>query len=145
MGRRITHFTPNFLYSFASILWIIAGINILRIAIDSWDMSRHIIWVEILLILSSLIFFSIIIFPKVVKSNIDYVKSYKQDRLHLLRCMHPKSWIIMIIMISLGVALRVFHLVPMYFIAGFYFGLGVSLIISIWPYFREVIKNKKAI
>ena len=41
-----------------------------------------------------------------------------------------KSWIIMIFMISLGITIRSFHLLPERFISVFYTGLSIALILT---------------
>lgn len=134
-------FSSNTLYLTAAALWIIAGINILKIGIESWLLTNNNIWDFVWLIIS-LIFFYFIIFPRTVKRNISYVQSHDNDKLPLYKCMHPQSWIIMIFMISLGVVIRGYELVPKPFIAGFYCGLGFSLATITYLYFRAFAQNK---
>ena len=48
----------------------------------------------------------------------------------------------MAVMIALGMTLRLFHLVSESFIAGFYTGLGASLIQATLPYLQHLYKPK---
>ena len=49
----------------------------------------------------------------------------------------------MVVMITLGITLRTFELVPQTFVTGFYTGLGLSLIVSIYPYLRLLASPKR--
>ncbi len=46
-------------------------------------------------------------------------------------------------MITLGITLRALDLVPHSFVTGFYTGLGVSLMLSTYPYLHLLFRSKR--
>lgn len=128
------------LYFVAFILWASSGLNIILIGISCFN------WVDIIgelfVFIISVIFFNFLIFPKVVRVNIDYIKGNSYGRQFLWKCMKVKSWIIMLFMMSLGFSIRKFSSLPPYVISGFYLGLGLSLVLSSLKYFKELLFSK---
>ena len=57
------------LYGLAALLWLIAGVNVLRIGLVNWTSETNIL-VSILWLIGSLAFFAGFIFPRVVKRNL---------------------------------------------------------------------------
>lgn len=123
------------LYLLASLLWIVAGANVLRIGLSAWLDWGHSSLGSLLYLVGSLGFFSLLIFPRVAQRNISYISSHPAPR--PWHCMSPKAWVIMLVMISLGISLRLLGLVPVDFIAGFYTGLGTSLMLATYPYLHQ--------
>lgn len=118
---------------FAIALWLFAATKVLSIAYSTLDeVTGNIYWWQI----GSFIFFSLLVFPRAVKPNVAYILQY--ERKSLLHCMRPKTWLIMIFMITLGISVRKFSLASPEFICGFYTGLGVSLLGCIRFYLRPV-------
>lgn len=136
MSRPMTP-TLRGIYRLASLLWIIAGANVLRIGLEAWRSTGLGLWVILWLVLS-LGFFSGMIFPRVVRRNLAFIHSIAPERLRWWHCFSPSSWLIMVGMIALGVTVRQLHLAPESFIAGFYTGLGASLIQAITPYLQHL-------
>ncbi|WP_329905146.1 hypothetical protein [Porphyromonas pogonae] len=130
-------FSYKTLYATAAIVWLIAGGNVLRIGIKSWSATDSLV-IQLLWLVISISFFGFFIFPKVVKKNVAFIEKSEENRLPLYKCFTKEAWYIMIFMISLGVMLRVFSLVPDVFIAGFYTGLGSALMITATRYIRLI-------
>ncbi len=85
-----------------------------------------------------------LVFPKVVRTNSKFILGLKGKHFPWYKCQKATSWLVMIFMISLGIALRHFQLVPNSFIAGFYTGLGLSLsLVALFFYGREIIRLQK--
>ena len=61
--------THRQLYGLAALLWLIAGVNVLRIGLVNWPSETNIL-VSILWLIGSLAFFAGFIFPRVVKRNL---------------------------------------------------------------------------
>ena len=126
------------LYLIASLLWIIAGGNVLSIGVRAWlelglGSYAHYIWLIV-----SLVFFGIFIFPRTARRNVAYLESKKEDRLPVYQCFKPSTWGIMIFMIALGIFLRNTSWVGVDFIAGFYCGLGSSLMLASRYYYQPI-------
>lgn len=112
----------------ASIVWIIAGFNILRIGVISY-VGYVTIWN---LFLSGLIFaaFWFLVFYKLVIKHTDRIQKYEEEMQFFWRFFDKKSFLIMIFMMTFGIGLRASHLAPDVFIAVFYSGLGTALFLA---------------
>ena len=126
----------------ASIVWVIAGFNVLKIGI-----TCYINYVSIINITASLIIFSLfwfLIFKKLVNKHTDRIKNYKKEKQFFLNFFDLKSFLIMFFMITLGIIIRKFNLLPEKIIAIFYSGLGTSLFLAGILFFNKyLIYNKK--
>ena len=134
--------THRQLYGLAALLWLIAGVNVLRIGLVNW-LSETNTLVSILWLIGSLAFFAGFIFPRVVKRNLTALGQRAEGTLRWHQCFTPSSWIIMAGMITLGITLRAFDLVPHSFVTGFYTGLGLALMLSTHPYLRLLSRPKR--
>lgn len=134
--------THRQLYGLAALLWLIAGVNVLRIGLVNWPSETNIL-VSILWLIGSLAFFAGFIFPRVVKRNLSALGQRAEGTLRWYQCFTPSSWIIMAGMITLGITLRALDLVPHSFVTGFYTGLGLALILSTYPYLRLLFRPKR--
>ena len=121
------------LYALAALLWFVAGANVLRIGLLGWPTEEHLLGSSLWAV-GSLLFFAGFIFPRVVRRNLTSLSQRSGVALRWYHCFTPSSW-----MITLGVTIRMLELAPPTFITGFYTGLGLSLILSIYPYLREII------
>lgn len=126
----------------ASIVWGIAGFNVLKIGITS-----YINYVSIINITASLIIFSLfwfLIFKKLVNKHTIRIKNYKEEKQFFLNFFDLKSFLIMFFMITLGIIIRKFNLLPEKIIAIFYSGLGTSLFLAGILFLNKyLIYNKK--
>ena len=71
-----------------------------------------------------------VMFGKMVKKHTARIRNYEQKLQNPLRFFDLKSYLIMAFMIALGITLRVSGVVPNWFIAFFYTGLGSALVIA---------------
>lgn len=113
----------------AGIVWIIAGINILRIGIITWlDTSRDWLFQVGEATVVFLLFF-IFVFKRLYNKY-----TLRIDRKEGKRCpfsfFDVKGWIIMIFMMTMGILIRKYHWLPDSFISVFYAGLSVALAIT---------------
>lgn len=117
----------------AGIVWLIAGINILRIGIESflncYDTDKI---VTILIILGAIIIFIgfYFMFSKIVKKHTKRILGYKEDKKSIFYFFDTKGYILMIFMMGLGIGLRSSNLLQTEFFAVFYNGLGSALSIA---------------
>ena len=58
------------------------------------------------------------------------IRSYGEEKMHVLKFFDVRGYLIMAVMMGGGIALRSFHLVPGWFIAFFYTGLGIALALA---------------
>lgn len=112
----------------ASIVWLIAGFNILNIGITTYKGYLSIINIIFSLIVFSVFWF--LIFSRLVLKHTKRIKNFEEEPQFFLNFFDKKSFIIMVFMITLGVLIRKLHLAPDVFIAVFYSGLGSSLFLA---------------
>ena len=74
--------------------------------------------------------FQIFIFGRLVKKHTARINAYLEERQFFLKFFDIKSFIIMAVMITGGIALRASGLAPERFVAVFYTGLGASLLLA---------------
>lgn len=118
----------NKLLLMACLVWLIAGLNVLKLGIS--DYASYVNIVNI--ILSCFVFsvFQIFIFGKLVKKHTKRIISYDEDYQWIWRFFDKPSFLIMAFMMSGGILLRMSNLAPTVFIAVFYTGLGASLALA---------------
>ena len=91
----------------ASIVWLIAGFNIIRIGILSY--TGHVTVVNILL--SALVFavFWSMVFYKLVIRHTDRIQNYEDELQFFWHFFDKKSFLIMAFMMTFGIGLRASH------------------------------------
>ncbi len=118
----------------AGIVWLAAGINILRIGIlailSSWNQGA--LWLDILLPIVTLLIlvgFSFM-FYRIVGKHEKRIMGYEAEKVSVFLFFDFKGYLMMIGMMGLGIVLRHGNFLPDYFFAFFYTGLGTALSIS---------------
>ena len=112
----------------ASIVWLIAGFNVVKIGFTSY-IGR----VNIINLIGSAIIFSLFwfkVFSKLVDKHTFRIKSYATEKQYFWNFFDLKSFAIMAFMMTFGILIRVFNLMPEVFIAVFYSGLGSALALA---------------
>lgn len=113
----------------AGIIWLIAGFNVCRIGVVSWMSLDTISPFMIIGSIITLILFSIM-FVKMLFKNVKRIRKIDIRKRKMWDVMPVKSYVIMIFMITFGILLRRCPLVPPSFIASFYVGLGMALMVT---------------
>ena len=120
---------PALLFT-AGILWLIAGVNILRIGVGAFAASAlqgsASAW---LLAAGALVIFIgfAMMFMKIVQKHNRRILSYPQEKQSIFLCFDRKGYLLMIFMMTLGIVRRASNLLPAVFFAVFYTGLGAAL------------------
>lgn len=110
----------------AGIVWFIAGFNILRIGLEAY--TNYISVQNISLSVIIFLIFWFLIFYKLTIKHTTRITKYSEELQFFLKFFDTKSFCIMSFMMTLGITIRLFHLVPNRFIAIFYTGLGFALL-----------------
>ena len=124
----------------AGCVWIIAGLNILRIGVVTWMNDTH-DWLFRIgeAIVVFLLFFNFV-FRRLYYKHTERIAK-KGEKNCPFSFFDVKGWIIMIFMISFGIAARHFHWLPNSFISFFYTGLSSALIITGVLFLRQGIRS----
>ncbi len=125
----------------AAIVWMIAGFNILRIGIETYAAYKGIINFALSLLVFLLFWF--MVFYKLTVKHTDRIRNYQEERQFFLNFFDLKSFLIMAFMITFGITIRTFHLLPDRFIAVFYTGLGAALFLAGITFGQNYIFPKK--
>lgn len=112
----------------ASIVWMIAGFNILRIGVLSYP--GHVTLWNLLLSLAVFGAFWFMVFYRLVLKHTDRIHKYEEELQFFWHFFDKKSFLIMAFMVTFGIGLRASHLAPEGFIAVFYSGLGMALFLA---------------
>lgn len=114
----------------AGIVWVIAGANILRIGIVTWADNTHDWMFKIGEATIVFLLFFVFVFKKLYYKHTQRIEKKKEAKNCPFSFFDIKSWFMMVFMISLGITVRTFHLLPDSFISVFYTGLSVALILT---------------
>lgn len=119
----------KYLLLIAAAVWFIAGANIVRLGIIAIGEGDAPLW---LLVTGIPVVFMAFhpMFSKLVGKHADRIRGYGDNRMHVLRFFDVKGYVIMAIMMGGGIALRNFGIVPGWFVAFFYTGLGCALALA---------------
>lgn len=113
----------QFLMFMAGVVWILAGVNILCIGIMTWiNISSFQLFRVCEAIVVFLLFFNFV-FKKLFYKHTRRIEQ-KKDKSCPFAFFDVKGWIIMAVMITVGILVRKFQLLPNTFISVFYVGLS---------------------
>lgn len=134
--------SKNILLLLAGAVWVVAGSNILRVAIVNWKTEAHYgIWGALGALCIFLTFF-LLIFKRLYKKHIFRI-SKKEDKKNCpFAFFDQKGWFVMVFMISMGIFIRHFNILPTGFISMFYTGLSTALIATGILFIRQWWKGK---
>lgn len=118
----------NYLLLIAAIVWLIAGFNVLKIGVETY--INYVTVINLLLSLVVFLVFWIMVFSKLVKKHTLRISSYESEKQWFYLFFDLKSFIIMAIMMTMGIVIRYYALLPDVFIAVFYTGLGSALALA---------------
>lgn len=119
----------KYLLLIAAAVWFIAGVNIARLGVISCLEGDAAPWLLCIGIPVTFMAFHPM-FSKLVGKHSDRIRGYGENHMHVLRFFDVKGYIIMAIMMGGGIAMRSFGIVPGWFVAFFYTGLGVALALA---------------
>ncbi|NCC10660.1 MAG: hypothetical protein EOM31_09195 [Bacteroidia bacterium] len=114
----------------AGIVWLTAGVNILRIGILTWISSAQYPLFKLCEATLVFLFFFIFIFKRLYDKHTKRIDEKEEGNHCPFAFFDLKSWLVMGFMISLGISVRTFHLLPDTIISFFYTGLSMALMLT---------------
>lgn len=114
----------------AGFVWIIAGVNILRIGIVTWMNSSQDWMFKIGEATVVFLLFFVLVFKRLYYKHTQRIEQKNEEHNCPFSFFDVKSWILMVFMISLGITIRSLHLLPDSFISVFYTGLSIALLLT---------------
>ena len=121
------------LITVAGVVWLLAGANVALIGVRAAvDMSGAAVGIVVSIVVAAVAAFFAFhaMFGKIVLKNAQRIRSLDADRLNFLQFLDLKGYLIMAFMMSFGFGLRLSGLIPNWFFAFFYTGLGSALALA---------------
>ena len=109
------------------IVWMAAGANILRIGIVTWLTDSQYWLFKIGEATVVFLLFFLLVFKKLYYKHTKRIEQKKKEKNCPFSFFDVKGWIVMVFMITFGITIRSFHLLPDAFISVFYTGLSLAL------------------
>lgn len=128
MKRKIYEVPKEVLLIIAGIIWMIAGFNVIRLGIISYNLIDAGWYLYML----SVIIFGLfgVMFFKMTKKHGKRIREYEEAYRPFWNFFDLKAYIIMAIMMGGGIGLRNAGVFPDTFVAFFYTGLGCALFLA---------------
>lgn len=125
--NRPHHVAKNLLMLIAGVVWCLAGGMVLMVGLplEFRLAPEHLVLVPLAILIGLVFYF--LVFSKLVHKHTQRIRDKAEDRLPFWQFFNLGSWIVMLVMMGGGMALRMSHLLPDWAIAFFYSGLGVAL------------------
>ena len=144
--KHFFHVQKRTLLAIAGCLWLLAGINVARLGILSYQCMKIIRWYHPLLSVVVFTLFGFMFFKMSLKHT-KRIQSYPESTRPFWHFFDIKAYCIMAFMMGGGIWLRSSGLVPNPFIAVFYTGLGLALALAgvmFWILFAKNFNMKKS-
>lgn len=113
----------------AGAVWIVAGANILRIGVLTWQTLPSCEWYRFAEAFAVFLVFFLFVFRRLFRKHTRRIEQ-KGESSCPFSFFDAKGWIVMTVMIAFGILGRKFHWLPNPFIAVFYVGLSAALILT---------------
>lgn len=115
----------------AGIVWCIAGLNIAFIGLGAYLVETGwLVWALVGGTLVVFVLFHVLVFTKMVGKHAQRIRGYEEDKTYVFKFFDRKGYLMMAVMMTVGIGLRASGLVPEWFIAFFYTGLGLALVVA---------------
>lgn len=124
--------TSNLL-TVAGIVWLAAGVNILRLGVVAYGVAAWPIGAFVAMLVGTVAVFSVFhlkMFNKIVGDHVARIAGYAAPRTSALKFFDAKGYLMMAVMMAGGVALRATGIAPAWFVAFFYTGVGLALAVA---------------
>ncbi len=113
----------------AAIVWIVAGVNILRIGVESYAAGYlSALNVALSVVVGAVFWF--FVFSKLTRKHTNRIVGSEERRQYFWKFFDVRSFVIMAVMMTGGILIRSLGLAPTVFIAVFYTGLGTALALA---------------
>jgi hypothetical protein len=117
----------NQLILIAGLVWCLAASFVIAVGLP---LELRLAPAQLILVpLAAVVFlaFYFLVFSRLVRRHTARIRGRTEDKLPIWNFFNASSWAVMGVMMGGGMALRLSHLMPDWFIAFFYSGLGVAL------------------
>lgn len=113
----------------AAAVWFLAGANIVNIGVQAIPQAGTGPLLLMLGMLATFLAFHAM-FTKILGKHSTRIRDYQGERTLVFKFFDAKAYLLMAVMMGGGISLRAFGLVPSWFVAFFYTGLGTALALA---------------
>ena len=113
----------------ASVVWLLAGINILRLGVMAIAETELVVLLLALGIAITFLLFHMM-FTKLVGKQSNRIRAYGNEPTCAFAFFDVKGYVMMAIMMGGGIALREFGIIPEWIVAFMYTGIGSALALA---------------
>ena len=113
----------------AAVVWLLAGINILRLGVIAISGTELAIFLLVVGIGITFLLFHMM-FAKLVGKQSNRIRAYGSKRTCAFAFFDVKGYVMMAIMMGGGIALREFGIIPEWIVAFMYTGIGSALALA---------------
>jgi hypothetical protein len=125
LSKGMVSLPKNDLMLIAGIVWMFAGTMVIITGFPAF--LTMISFFNIFFAMAILLIFYLLIFSRLVKKHTARIRRNQNIRMPFWEFFDAPSYIIMVIMMTGGISLRKFNLIPDYILGPLYTGLGVAL------------------
>ena len=129
MSRLRFHVKKRTLLAIAGGVWLLAGLNVIRMGVMAYFSLAEFNYLYLLLSLVVMGLFGAMFYRLSLKHT-NRIKAYSGSTRPFWHFFDLKSYIIMAVMMSGGVSLRILGVLPTTFVAFFYTGVGAALMLA---------------
>lgn len=129
MSRLWFHVKKRTLLAIAGGVWLLAGLNVIRMGVMAYLSLAEFNYLYLLLSLVVMGLFGAMFYRLSLKHT-NRIKTYSGSTRPFWHFFDLKSYIIMAVMMSGGVSLRILGVLPTTFVAFFYTGVGAALMLA---------------
>ena len=126
---RWVHVKKRTLLAIAGGVWLLAGLNVIRMGVMAYLSLAEFNYLYLLLSLVVMGLFGTMFYRLSLKHT-NRIKTYSGSTRPFWHFFDLKSYIIMAVMMSGGVSLRILGVLPTTFVAFFYTGVGAALMLA---------------
>lgn len=130
----------------AGLVWLAAGVNIVRLGLGAYASQEWMLPAFAGLLAGSaavFVAFHLNVFNKMVDKHVRRILGFAEEKSNVFKFFDARGYVMMAIMMGGGVALRASGLLPGWFIAFFYTGIGLALSVAGISFIGRYVRNRK--
>jgi hypothetical protein len=119
----------------AAVVWTFAGVMLLFRGSSMLESSSGFSWLKVIACIGGGLIFFLLVFSRISRKHVNRITNLKGDRHWFYEFFNPRSYLMMLGMISLGVFLRKTSIVPLASLSLAYITMGIPLLFSSFRFY----------
>lgn len=128
----------------AGSVWMLAGAMVMKTGFPLVQQTDR-LWLVLIGACIVFLIFYLMVFSKLVKKHELRIRGYEENRVAFWKFFDKKQYLIIAVMMSGGILIRAYHLLPAWVIAFFYSGVGLALFSCGTRFVARYIKFRKGV